>query len=120
MSEIFRSGVRRACHGGLQAERALINECEKGRFRLLSVLALLIDPVRLGEGQFFGEIAVLKKTRRTATIRSTQPTKLLALDAADLHVLTERSPGIGRSIERAAMERTQQPAGEPGAFTSAD
>jgi voltage-gated potassium channel len=77
-------------------------------------------PVRLGEGSFFGEIAVLKKTRRTATVRSTQPTKLLALDAGDLHVLTERSPEIGKSIERAAMERTQAPTGEAGDFTSAD
>lgn len=77
-------------------------------------------PVRLGEGKFFGEIAVLKKTRRTATIRATQATKLLALDAGDLHVLTERSPQIGRSIEMAAMERGQRPSGEAGEFTSAD
>ena len=83
-------------------------------------IELAAGPVRLGEGKFFGEIAVLKKTRRTATVRAIQATKLLALEAADLHVLTERSPGIGRSIEMAAMERAQRPPGEPGEFTSAD
>ena len=76
--------------------------------------------VKLGEGQFFGEIAVLKKTRRSATIKATQPTKLLALDAGDLHVLTERSPEIGKSIERAALERSLAPRGEAGDFTSSD
>ena len=77
-------------------------------------------PVKLGEGMFFGEIAVLKKTRRTATVKATQPTKLLALDAGDLHVLTERSPEIGKSIERAARERSSVPSAEAGDFTSAD
>ena len=81
---------------------------------------LRTGPVRLGEGAFFGEIAVLKKTRRTATVKATQPTKLLALDAGDLHILTERSPEIGKSIERAALERAQGPQGEAGDFTSAD
>ena len=76
--------------------------------------------VRLSEGQFFGEIAVLKKTRRSATIKATQPTKLLALDAGDLHVLTERSPEIGKSIERAVLERSLAPSGDAGDFTSAD
>ena len=76
--------------------------------------------VRLSEGHFFGEIAVLKKTRRSATIKATQPTKLLALDAGDLHVLTERSPEIGKSIERAVLERSLAPSGDAGDFTSAD
>ena len=33
------------------------------------------------------QIAVLKKTRRTATVRATTPTKLLVLDAGDLQTL---------------------------------
>lgn len=59
------------------------------------------DNVRLGEGQFFGEIAVLRKTRRTATVRTTVPSKLLALDAGDLGTLMARNPEIGRRIEEA-------------------
>jgi voltage-gated potassium channel len=55
-------------------------------------------PVTLGPGQFFGEMAVLRKSRRTANVRARQPTKLLALDASDLHSLIQRNPEIGRQI----------------------
>ena len=67
--------------------------------------------VLLGEGQFFGEIAVLRKTRRTATVRATQPTKLLLLDAADLHTIMERSPEVGRRIGAVVVERSEFNAG---------
>ena len=63
--------------------------------------------VRLGEGQYFGEIAVLRKTRRTATVQSTQPSKLLLLDAADLHTIMERSPEVGRRIGAVVVERSE-------------
>ena len=59
------------------------------------------NAVRLGEGQFFGEIAVMRKTRRTATVRTTLPSKLLVLDAGDLGTLMARNPEIGRRIEEA-------------------
>ncbi|MFO1167133.1 MAG: cyclic nucleotide-gated ion channel [Rhodoblastus sp.] len=59
------------------------------------------DTVRLGEGQFFGEIAVMRKTRRTATVRTTLPSKLLVLDASDLGTLMARNPEIARRIEDA-------------------
>jgi voltage-gated potassium channel len=67
--------------------------------------------VLLGEGQFFGEIAVLRKTRRTATVRATQPTKLLLLDATDLHTIMERSPEVGRRIGAVVVERSEFNAG---------
>lgn len=60
---------------------------------------------RLGEGHFFGEIAVLRKTRRTATVRSTQPTKLLLLDAADLQTLMANNPEIARRIDETIAAR---------------
>jgi voltage-gated potassium channel len=63
--------------------------------------------VTLGEGQFFGEIALLKKTRRSATVRATQPTKLLLLDARDLHQLMERNPDLAKRIEQVVRERTE-------------
>lgn len=61
--------------------------------------------VRLGEGHFFGEIALLKHTARSATVRAVSKTKLLVLDAADLRSLMERKPHIGEVIERVACER---------------
>jgi voltage-gated potassium channel len=64
-------------------------------------------PVTLGAGQFFGEMAVLRKSRRTANVRARQPTKLLALDASDLHSLIQRNPEIGRQIEDIAQSRVE-------------
>ncbi len=63
------------------------------------------QPVRLGEGHFFGEIALLKRSKRSATVRATVKTKLLVLDATDLQGLVERKPHIGEVIERVARER---------------
>ncbi len=61
--------------------------------------------VTLSEGHFFGEMALLRQARRNATVRSTKPTKLLALEAADLRALMERDPEIARRIEAIAAER---------------
>nr|WP_256515698.1 cyclic nucleotide-gated ion channel [Alsobacter ponti] len=59
----------------------------------------------LGDGQFFGEIAVLKNARRTATVRATVRTQLLVLDAADLRALMQKRPDIAENIHRVARER---------------
>jgi voltage-gated potassium channel len=64
-------------------------------------------PTRLGEGQFFGEVAVLRKTSRTANVRAVTPIKLLALDAFDLHVFLQRNPEVGRRIEEVAASRAE-------------
>lgn len=60
---------------------------------------------RLGEGHFFGEIAVLKETRRMTTVQALTRVKLLALDAADLHRLMQQRPEIGHVIMRSAEQR---------------
>ncbi|MGY0571949.1 ion transporter [Bradyrhizobium sp. RDM12] len=62
-------------------------------------------PVRLGSGHFFGEIAVLRHARRSATVIATQPTRLLILDATDLHSLMDREPGFAARIEEAARDK---------------
>lgn len=79
------------------------------------------EPVRLGEGQFFGEIALLRKTRRTANVRATTPTKLLILDAFDLHTFTQRNPEVGRCIEAVAASRAEfQPKRRDGDLIDAE
>lgn len=70
-------------------------------------------PVRIGEGHFFGEMAVLRKTERSATIRTLQASKLLVLDASDLHGLIERNPDIGERID--AVVRSRQKPENPTA-----
>ncbi|WP_036285422.1 cyclic nucleotide-gated ion channel [Methylocystis sp. ATCC 49242] len=75
-------------------------------------IELPTEVVRLGVGQFFGEIAVLHKTLRTASVRATEPTKLLILDAYDLQTLTARNPEIGLTVRRVAASRTELSAQE--------
>ena len=61
--------------------------------------------LRLGTGQFFGEIAALRRTRRSATVTAVTPTRLLVLDALDLHGLMDRQPTLAARIEEAAREK---------------
>jgi voltage-gated potassium channel len=61
--------------------------------------------VVLGAGHFFGEIAVLRKSERTATVRARKHLKLLVLDAADLHHLMDHSPRMAQRIREVAEKR---------------
>lgn len=58
--------------------------------------------VRLGDGEFFGEIAVLGRVKRTATVIARNTCDLLVLDAADVIKFMEQNPRVG-AILRAAM-----------------
>jgi predicted GNAT family N-acyltransferase len=49
----------------------------------------------LNEGDIFGELGFLAKTRRTASIRVREPTKLLVLAPIDLEKLVIGSPELG-------------------------
>ncbi len=70
-------------------------------------------PIRLDEGHFFGEVALLLNTQRSSNVRSLEPTKLLVLDAADVRALMERNPDIREDIERVAAQRHSERGGEP-------
>jgi voltage-gated potassium channel len=63
------------------------------------------EPVRLGVGQFFGEVAVLRRSRRTATVIALARTNLLVLDAHDLHALMERDARIAARIKDVVEKR---------------
>ncbi len=62
----------------------------------------------LGEGQFFGEIAVLKNTRRNATVRAMSRTQLLVLDSSDLRALMSQRPDIAARIHEVAHTRASR------------
>lgn len=63
---------------------------------------------RLGVGHFFGEVAVLQRTRRSATIAAVTRTSLLVLDASDMHALMERDPRIGERLRDIARTRLKR------------
>lgn len=60
---------------------------------------------RLDEGHFFGEMAALRRVRRTATVRALERTSLLVLDAKDLHALMERQPTIAERLRETIRAR---------------
>jgi voltage-gated potassium channel len=61
--------------------------------------------VRLSDGTFFGEIALLHRTKRSGTVTATRKTKLLALDAQDFHALIERMPTLATHVHKTAKAR---------------
>jgi voltage-gated potassium channel len=61
--------------------------------------------VRLGVGHFFGEVAVLRRARRSATVTAATRTSLLVLDAKDLRALMEREPHIAERINESVRNR---------------
>jgi len=61
--------------------------------------------IRLGVGQFFGEVALLRRTRRTATVTAVTRTNLLGLDAHDLHALMQRDRRIAERIKEVVEDR---------------
>jgi len=63
------------------------------------------EPVRLGAGQFFGEIALLTGGPRTATVVAMGPSTLLLLDVADFRELVGRQPDLARIIHEEAERR---------------
>jgi len=72
--------------------------------------------VRLDDGHFFGEMAILRATRRSASARAIVATKLLVLDARDVHALMDRHPAVAHAIREAAHRRglALQTGGRPG------
>jgi voltage-gated potassium channel len=65
------------------------------------------ERTRLGTGHFFGEIAALRRARRSATVTARTRTSLLVLDAHDLHALMERQPRIAERIREVARSRLE-------------
>ena len=68
-------------------------------------VALKRERLRLGVGQFFGEVAVLRRVHRSATATALTRTNLLVLDAQDLHALMERDPRIAERIKEVVETR---------------
>lgn len=60
---------------------------------------------QLEEGQFFGEMAALRRARRSATVRAREYTSLLVLDAKDLHSLMDRQPKIAERMKETIRTR---------------
>jgi ABC-type bacteriocin/lantibiotic exporter with double-glycine peptidase domain/CRP-like cAMP-binding protein len=70
----------------------------------------------LHTGEFFGELALIRSGRRTATVRAEGPVRLLRLGRDDFDRLMQRSPAFARRVrERVALyeARDRRPASSP-------
>ncbi|MGY3444487.1 voltage-gated potassium channel [Bradyrhizobium sp. USDA 4473] len=76
--------------------------------------------VRLADGTFFGEIALLRRTNRSGTVTATRKTKLLLLDAQDFHALIERMPALSAHVRETAEARLADPLAAGGDLAAAE
>ena len=61
--------------------------------------------VRLGDGAFFGEMALLGNNLRSANITTTRLSRLLVLDLVDFRMLMARHPDLAQTIDAEARRR---------------
>lgn len=64
---------------------------------------------QLSGGEFFGELALLQHRPRSASVRCTQPTTLLALPKADFQALAMSLPQLRKDFDRIAATRIELP-----------
>jgi CRP-like cAMP-binding protein len=95
----------------LREGKQLTREGERGRefFVLLEGEAEVRQKGRkirtLGKGDFLGEIALVSKAPRTATVTLTKPTRALVITAQSFDRLLRTSPEIQRDVLEALAER---------------
>jgi CRP-like cAMP-binding protein len=93
------------------AGKSIIREGERGRefFILLDGGADVIRSGRkiahLAKGDFVGEIAVIARIPRTATVKTTEPTRALVVTDQALRALLRRLPDMQLKVLQAVAER---------------
>ncbi len=69
--------------------------------------------VKLGPGAFFGEMALLDRRPRSATVVTTQPTALLVLYASDFYRVASHIPSLVEAVEAEAQRRRTENESRP-------
>jgi uncharacterized protein YhbP (UPF0306 family) len=62
----------------------------------------------LGPGHFFGEVAILRDTPRSATVRTTKPTTLLSMDHESFRTLIAQALGTTEDFDQVIQERLER------------
>ena len=91
--------------------RVVVREGELGReFLVLMEGSAVVSRkgrrlATLGAGDFFGEIALVSKVPRTATVKTASPVRALVVSGRDFWALLDASPAITRKIAEAMGDR---------------
>jgi CRP-like cAMP-binding protein len=64
-------------------------------------------------GEFFGEIALLEETPRTATVTAKTPLRFFVLTRKDFRHLVNENPNVERKVLRALARRVVELSGDP-------
>jgi CRP-like cAMP-binding protein len=64
-------------------------------------------------GEFFGEIALLEETPRTATVKANTPLRFFVLTRKDFRHLVNQNPSVERKVLRALARRVVELSGDP-------
>ena len=108
--DLFRMAVERVQLISLAAGEILFRQGDPGDTLFVVAwgeVAVLVpqEVARLSEGDFFGEIALLADRPRTATVKATVDSQVLALDRALLIDLVAASPDVLKVLLRFLRER---------------
>ncbi len=66
-----------------------------------------------GGGEFFGEIALLEETRRTATVTAKTPLRFFVLTRSDFRRLVNENRNVEGKVLRALARRVVELSGDP-------
>lgn len=95
----------------LKPDKVLIREGDRGRefFVLVSGEARVTRKGRkiatLSPGDFFGEVALVSKQPRTATVTTSVPARALVVNDRDFETLIKDSPSIALKVLNALADR---------------
>ena len=71
-------------------------------------------------GNYVGEMGLIGRTRRNATVRATVPTETISLDAEAFDALMKRNPGLREQVEATVRKRISANARMEGESRSGD
>lgn len=72
----------------------------------------------LGAGDFFGEVALLQSVPRTATVRTTQPSRFLVLDRDLLGTVSQVAPSVAEMLMEISRRRLETRIRDPQELVS--
>jgi len=75
--------------------------------------------IRFRTGDFFGELALLEETMRSATVVAVEPSRILTLAVDDFNHLLTKHPGLMRRIHKMAAARAEDIA-QAGAISESE